>query len=737
MKKTILIPFLLLALVSFSQSEYEKKYFNSSYVDTFKNESIVLGRCMDEHTYEAYGVNDYKVTVVFRAHYVLKDISALNYFSTLYKNEDMKKYSLTQIKPDGKKNVIYEYVNNNYPIDGYDTPEDEDNKKKNEEIPLENLEIGDIIDYRYEYTYTTTTKNTRKVLLKNGKFDKVVTDVPNNHPYKFLISKNNFLKESYAIASRVFVIHAPNELKLNQKSINTNFKFTTVSNGKSNTHECIIALVTPYKSEDFSHPYLHYPVVKYTLVQTNAAKAEFFPYQFTNENVSHADIAALGTKLYMDKKFVSKFLYYLNTQNSTEAFYNADLNKFFSSFLKTFTKKDKDKLTKLNKLHEYLTNEDELNKFPFGEISTAVILARFCDKLGIKYKMIACLHKYDGKWSEVVSPYEITWGLYIPNKEKDIYITTYEKKSNIYQRFGSLTGQDIIVFDPKSPKNPHTIMQYPEIPANDNLYEQTGEITISDDTAYDYTFVNTYKLKGSSKFSLSSYIQNQFDHEKLRTPYKFFGLVNYNDLYNWKEFTSNEEWFDEYKRVDSFYTKYYKDYYNNMMLAFLYTEYDFTDITMDSNRVFEENEYKDDESQDYGFKIVFKAKGVLEKGFNDSIKILNLGMIMTGQYNISNYKVEERFCDVFNSNLKTIKWNNSVEIPKGYSCVNLADFNVNFENEAGIFKTTAVIEDGKIIFSIEKTYKTHFLPKEKWMEMVNFLQTAEAMYMKKLLLQKN
>lgn len=737
MKKTILIPFLLLAIACFSQSEYEKKYFNSNYVDTFKNESIVLGRCMDEYTYEAYGVNDYKVTVVFRAHYILKDISALNYFSTLYKNEEMKKYSLTQIKPNGKTNVIYEYVNNNYPIDGYDTPEDKDEKKKNEEIPLENLEIGDIIDYRYEYTYTTTTKNMRKVLLKNGKFDKVVTDVPNNHPYKYLIFKNNFIKESYAIASRVFVIHAPSELKLIQRSLNTNFKFTTVSNGKSNTHECPVALVTPYKTEDFSYPYLHYPVVKYALVQTNSAKAEFFPYQFTSENVSHEDVAAMGRKLYTDKKFVSKFLYYLNTQSSTEAYYNADLNKFFSSFLKTFTKKDKDKISKLNKLHEYLTNEDELNRYPFGEISTAVILARFCDKIGIKYKMIACLNNFDGKWSEIISPYEITWGLYIPNKDRDIYITSYEKKSNIYQRFGTLVGADMVVFDPKSSKTPHTIMQYPEIPANENLYEQTADLTLSEDTAYDYTFVNTYKLKGSSKFSLSSYIQNQFDNEKLRTPYKFFGLVNYGDLYNWKEFNSDEEFFEEYKRVDSFYTKYYKDYYNNMMLAFLYTEYDFTDITMDSNRVFENGEYKDDESQDYGFKIVFKAKGVFEDGFNDSFKIMNLGMIMTGQYNISNYKVEERFCDIFNSNLKTIKWNNSIELPKGYSCVNLADFNVNFENEAGIFKTTAVIEDGKIIFTIEKTYKTHFLPKEKWMEMVNFLQTAEAMYMKKLLLQKN
>ena len=243
-------------------------------------------------------------------------------------------------------------------------------------------------------------------------------------------------------------------------------------------------------------------------------------------------------------------------------------------------------------------------------------------------------------------------------------------------------------------------------------------------------------MKGAQKDAISDYIKNQFDYERLRTPYSFFGLVNYNDLYNFKEFSSNEKWFEEASRIDSSYKLYFKDYYKERMLAFLYNEYHFSDISIDSLRIFEDGTYPDDESKDYGFKVVFKSKGLIEKGNNESIIALNLGKLMTEQYQLSDYKVQERISDVYSSNLKEIHWNNSIEIPDGYECINLSDFNINFENAAGVFTTSATIEDGKIVFKIEKTYKAQYLPKENWMDMVNFLHTAEKVFMKKLLLKK-
>lgn len=738
MKKILLFPFLFISIFLLGQSQYEKTYFSQAYNDTFKQESVVIVRMMDESTYTNYNLDDYKVNVVFRAQYLLKDISAINNFSTLVKNNDLKRYELKQIKPSGKVNIIYEYFDKNYPDDGYDKAEnqEEEDEKKKEEIPLEGLEIGDIIDYKYEFTFTTKSKDFRKISINNGKYDHSIIEIINHNRNKYLLFKNKFVEESYPIANSVTVISVPNELKLIQKSFNCNYKFTEKANSGKTTYECNYNLVNTFKEEDFSFNYLHHPVVKYALIQSDNSKKENFSYQFEDPNVSQDDIAALGRKFYQNKNYIPTFLYYLNTKKSSEPTTEVGLNKFFSAFLKTFTKNDKDKFSKLNKLHEYLVNEDELNQMPYGDMAYTVVMARFCDKLGITYKMMASLNRYDGAWSEIISPYEITWGLYIPRKDQDLYVNSYKKESNIYQRFGSFSGTDLIVFDAKDLTKPAEKIKYPIVGSAENMYVQNSEIIISEDKDYDYDFVNTYSMKGAQKDAISDYIKNQFDYERLRTPYSFFGLVNYNDLYNFKEFSSNEKWFEEASRIDSSYKLYFKDYYKERMLAFLYNEYHFSDISIDSLRIFEDGTYPDDESKDYGFKVVFKSKGLIEKGNNESIIALNLGKLMTEQYQLSDYKVQERISDVYSSNLKEIHWNNSIEIPDGYECINLSDFNINFENAAGVFTTSATIEDGKIVFKIEKTYKAQYLPKENWMDMVNFLHTAEKVFMKKLLLKK-
>ena len=91
MKKILLFPFLFISIFLLGQSPYEKTYFSQAYNDTFKQESVVIVRMMDESTYTNYNLDDYKVNVVFRAQYLLKDISAINNFSTLVKNNDLKK----------------------------------------------------------------------------------------------------------------------------------------------------------------------------------------------------------------------------------------------------------------------------------------------------------------------------------------------------------------------------------------------------------------------------------------------------------------------------------------------------------------------------------------------------------------------------------------------------------------------------------------------------------------------
>lgn len=742
MKKTIL--FIASALISFSihsQSETESSYFNEAYNDTFNNSSIVIVRMLEEFVVTPIGMYDYKTSAVYRIQYKLKDQSALEVFSTMTKRKSMKRYELKQIKPNGKVNVIYEYFDKRYPDDGYEDDDEDENKKKEELIPVEDLEIGDIIDFKFEFTYTTKIRDPKEIRLNNAKLENEKVMVQNHNQMRFLRYENMYLADNYPIASQLIVYQLPEDLKINQRTFNTDFKFKLKA-GSKNTYECRINSVPAYISYDFSYNLTHSPVIRYAVVQTNSSKKMFYRYQFESEDVSRDDIVSLGRSLFKDPSYISHFLVYKrvgdkpeDSYSHLEAFADMELDKFFKSFISTFCKKDKSKLESLNKMHEYLTNEDELNEMPYSDMAYAVVLGRFCKKLGLDFKMMAAMHKYDGEWKEVISPYDITWGLYVNHDNQELYITNYDKKSNIYRKFGSLSGTDVILFNPLTIETYET-RQYPNIESSENKYTMISELKLSENKEYDYDIVNAYTLGGYFKYSINDIIGGQFYNERLRTPYNFFGVIDYNETYSWKEFDSQEQWVNEYARLDSFWRQYYKTYYKGQMEYFIYKEYKFDQIEVDSSVIDNDGEFEDIDNIDYGFKVYYKAKGILEETDSDSMLIMNLGRLISSQYNISNYKINDRKIGIYNSNLREISYELAIEIPSGYKPLNLEDFNVTADNEAGLFKAVATLEDGKIILKITKVYKTRYLPVEKWNLMVDYLHTAESYYYKKLLLSK-
>lgn len=722
-----------------AQTDIETKYFSQDFTDTFKKESIVMYRYFKEFTYTKNGINDYKVNAVIRIQYKLNDISALDAFSTMPKKNDFKRIDIKQIKPNGKVNTIYEYLDKKYPDDGYDPADMADKKNKEENIPLEDLAIGDIIDYRLELTYTTKIDDPRSVMASNGKIQDTYIKVPNHNQYRYLPFNDEYLVESYAVVSKLVVYTVPSDLKLIQRSINTNFKFEETKKSDMMQYQCLATNLPAFDDEDFSYNLRYNPVVKLALIQTNSGKQSFYPFQFEDNNVSQDEIVALGRKMFRDKKYLSNMLAYKKVSqledykySQNDIYTDMELSKFFKAFVNTFCKKDKNKYESLNKMHEYLTNEDKLNQFVYGEMAYATILGRFAKHLGLKYQLMAALPKYQGNWNEIISPHEITWGIYLPRKEGDLYITSYAERSNIYQRQGAYCNTDIILFDPLKDL-PYSTVKYPEIPAEDNLYQMNTVASLCKEGLFEYDFVNSFELHGMHKYSVSDLIDNQFSTKQLRTA-GFFGLVDYSNVYNFKEFNSNEQLFEEIHRLDSCWTLYYQNYYNRQMEAYTYEDYDFDDLQFDSTVQTLSGEYEDNDSAVYRFKNYFKASGLLSSGQSDSFKVLRLGQMITTQYHLSNFTKNERKCDIFNTNLRKIAYNIEIEVPNGFKPLNLEDFNVSFENEAGIFKAEAVMEDGKIILKVYKIYKTHYLPKEKWPMIVEFLQTSEKYYQKILLL---
>lgn len=743
MKKSIISLFILFSgIIVSAQSDLEKNYFSEQVKDTFKNASVVLLRSYEEHDMKPYGIYDYKVTYVYRNQYKLNDIAAINSFSTISKMDKIKRFEIKQIKPNGKEKVIYEYFDKNYPDNGYDE-EEEDENKESEQIPLEDLEIGDIIDYKYEFTYTTKPDETYPVKLTNGYVVKSPYKMPNPNKFRFLPTNEEYLTKSLPMASRQVVFRVPQELKMLQKSHQTDKVFTESQKSGSKLFLLKYELAPEFRSEEYSFASKTYPFIDYAIVQTDPAKKPYYPFSFEKTGPGKEEIAAIAKSIYANPEYLKTFYFYVPMTNRVKGSYGeadvykgSSLSKFFKAFESGVCKSKDSKLDKLNKLHEYLTNTDKLNKVPFGEFGKASILSKFCKHLGIKHQMMALLTRNQGDWADVVSPYDITWGLYIETPERPLYITEYDERSSIYSKNGLHAGIEMILFDPAVPTSPVSTKEYPDDGYERNASDFTSSFKMlkNDDYQYEGSLRGTYK--GNQIYAINDYIEDQFSSERLRSKSsQFFGIVKI-DNYNFPGAYNVPEMINEFHRVDSMWSLYFKDYYKQQMSALLTDDYHFNDFKVDSSKTDNDGDFADCDTSVYGFNVYFRVNNLISKTDSDSILMLNMGSLISEQFRISNFEATKRAGDLYNRNRRIITSKSEIEIPAGYKPVNLEHFNVNIQNEYWTFKTEAKFENGTITLTTVKIYNFLHLPKEKWADFVKMVQTAEAVFMRRAILVK-
>lgn len=729
MKKLILthLIFLLTVRSLTGQSESEKRYFAEKYVDTFSNESVVVVKDYEEYRVTPYQGIDYKVNVVFRTQYKLNDISALESFNTLSKSKGLKKIYISQVKPDGNIHGIYVFEDKAYEEER--SPYTVYLNEGDDKLAVENLEIGDIIDYRYEYTYTTTVypRIVKEVEYGYGNGSKAY--LRNHDIYRKLPDFTKFLQGKYPTVTAQYVIEIPQELKLLQKAVNCHYKFRQVGN----VFKCNIGMTPAFKKEYFSYTYIDLPVLKFCIIQNDDELIQhYYPYQFMSETVTNRNIADLGRAFYRNKRFIPYYLYYTDKRYYPTGLNETFLGFFFNAFLKTFTQPEEDKLTILNKFHEFICNNDELNNWQFGKMNFAVLLSRFCDKIKQPYLMMACLPKYDSKWKDVIHPSEITWGIFIENGDNDLFISSNEPQSNIYERDGAIAETEVVLFNTKDLSDPVSVI-CPAIGYEENRMTIRSDVTFSDVSKnYDYHLVNTYIHAGSQKSNLDEYIAYKFYPRKLSTNAGFYGIVS-DRLYNNEMFKDTSRYMPEIRRISASFDKKSDEDMNRNFEKYLNSEYHFDKISIDSISILEGEGYADDEKSLNRYRIGFNTGNIIEKTANNQL-VLKLGRLITEQMELSNFKNDERISDIHITNQRKIEWLINIELPADFQPLNLQDFNQTYENICGSFKAVVIQNKNVLNLHIEKIYNINYLPREKWQEMTAFLRQAALYYEKQLVL---
>jgi len=115
--------------------------------------------------------------------------------------------------------------------------------------------------------------------------------------------------------------------------------------------------------------------------------------------------------------------------------------------------------------------------------------------------------------------------------------------------------------------------------------------------------------------------------------------------------------------------------------------------------------------------------------------ILNIGELIGNQVEIRK-DAEERKYDVHMANARSFKNHIEISIPNGYTVEGIERLNVSIENETGGFVATARLQASKLVIDTNKMYKTHFIDKEQWPKMLEFLNVAYQFSQEKVLLHK-
>ena len=103
--------------------------------------------------------------------------------------------------------------------------------------------------------------------------------------------------------------------------------------------------------------------------------------------------------------------------------------------------------------------------------------------------------------------------------------------------------------------------------------------------------------------------------------------------------------------------------------------------------------------------------------------LVNLAGLTGSQLQIKKEERSRKY-DIDVRSPKTYIWNIQFKIPAGYTAEGLTELSKKIDNEAGSFTCTAKEENGSVMISIIKCYKTKNIPSAKWADMLAFIDAA-------------
>lgn len=638
-------------------------------------------------------------TEKYRNRIALLDATAVEKYSELYFNKKTSVKVFIQ-KANGKK--IEVDANNFIDSDG-DVPRhfrtfssaNEDYKK----LAVPSLQIGDIIDYQYSFRGKT----------------KMESD-----PERYVFT----LEAEYPIEYQRFDFEVDKDFRMMANSYNSAPEFQSCTPGKhtervSKDDFCCFLIDEMRESEPgeiwsnitLSAPYIKVGVIANLRSQNyfkNVERDEVIT-EMTTEDVAEmlglirpVSLGVVNSTVvhnYLRLKFGRKFT--VNKEVLEEAYYCYRNNTFFQ-----LMRGGEDDLIKWNDLTDApILDGVFINQW--GSLLT---------RLKCDFEYVAFVAKGSGGLDHLLMADDLSMAIKVNLPNEEVYIYPYTNFSTFNEKPSYTHLAEEITIKPQEPSSKKLKKGEAHLPED---HREHNTLSVHIDLENELTKVEREVINSGEQ--KNRIILWALHGERPLMQEEF--LYNIDDKWYYDRATTQvlkmrETLADERKEER-------KEYFKAMLEKDFDLEY-YSGIDVKSLGIFKDQ-------SDLIYTEDFNAKNMVKRAGPNYI--FSIGELIEGQVQITEDQ-RDRVLDIYSSNPRQYENDITVTIPDGYNVEGIDALNYLIQNSSGEFSSIAKLEGNRLNLITKKVYKESALPKEKWPEMLEFLDAAHELYQQKILLKK-
>lgn len=548
-------------------------------------------------------------------------------------------------------------------------------------VPIANLEPGDILEY---------------VAVTKSKLDVSMSGYIEFSPIYEVCSKK------YPIMHNEIIIETDDKSYFKSLSLNGAPSFKKESTSEKGFFRYVFSDKNREVEKDinFVSPLLQYPLVKFQVIYSNNDEVKGAFIGDKGELKSNFAREELALKAWEDYEKVGDL--YIDRGVTVQAFINECWKELTKLGAKSMSDQDF-----INTVYYQFRNKVVFRSNYLSDKVFAYIFGSLLFQKNIKSEVIISIGNSTGKLNDILFEEEIR---YVIRIDKKLYynITDFSNPGELEESL--LDNEAYIITAPEKKTKKQDIKPYslPGTTAADNSLVTTILTELTPDMK-SLKVARNSAYTGIQKSRVSSRVLGL-------TPYMFDDYRNYGGADPTEKMKSKEA--EEYNKSVSTIKEEYAKKKPETVKDALSEEFS-QRVTNVSFKVISDGrtQKKNTLSFNEGFELPDFVRRAGKK------YLVNLAGLTGSQLRITPEE-RDRKNDIDVRYPRMLKWNIDFKIPAGYTAEGLAELNKSVDNETGTFTITAKQEKNLVQISIQKVYKMKSVPKERWKDMLSYIDAA-------------